>query len=267
MKALFNQELINDNELVLGKGDRAVEYGDGLFETIIIKNNSRPLLNYHYQRLVDGAKILDFLLPENFSPEYLNISIEHLIQINHLSLPVKIKVQVWRESGGTYSPLMKSSNMLITMHQYKNPPDKIENVGICQSIQNQFSVYSQFKTISAIKYVLAGIEKESRNLDDLIILDAEGNVSELLDSNIFWIKDGIFFTPSLESGCVRGVMRSYLIDILKHQNNHVEETIVSPGQLQTADHILSTNASGIRPITSIQQKKYKVFPDMDELVP
>ena len=173
MKAIFNKEIFNDQKLILNVDDRAIQYGDGIFETIIIRDGTPDLLDYHYQRLKEGAKALGFNLPDYFTKQNLKTSILQLIKVNKLNSPVRIKVQVWRSSGGFYEPHSYSSNVLLTIRKHSDQKTVLKNVGILSSVKNYLSPYSQFKTSNALKYILGSIEKQKSNYDDMIILDSK----------------------------------------------------------------------------------------------
>ena len=152
MKAIFNKEVIDDRRLILNVNDRAIQYGDGLFETIFAGRNQINLLDYHYSRLQQGSKVLGFNLPDYFSLQYLNTSISELKSSNKITGSVRVKVQVWRSSGGFYEPLTNTSNILIIIQPFKSQNKFLENVGIATSVLNYPSPYSQFKTLNALKY-------------------------------------------------------------------------------------------------------------------
>lgn len=266
MKAIFNNEIINDKELLMDVNDRAFQYGDGVFETIIIRNNPSKLLNYHYNRLIAGAKALNFQLPAYFNIQFLESSIFRLIQENGIKSAARIKVLAWRKKGGYYRPESNTSNFLISVNVNEDVLGTLKNVGISRSVNNQYTIYSEYKTLNALKYIIASIEKEESHFDDLIILDQIGNISELLYSNIFWIKNNIFYTPSLETGCIGGVMRSYLAEKLKENSIQLMEVKVTPEQLYMADYVFATNASGIRSIIAIADVQYKVYPDFEKII-
>ena len=266
MKAIYNNEIINDGELLIETDDRALQYGDGIFETIIIRKNPNKLIKYHYERLVNGAAALNFQLPIYFNLQYLESSIFKLIHENEIKYAARIKVQVWRKKGGFYRPESKTSNLLITVNAHIEEPETLKNVGISKSVTNNYTAYSQFKTLNAIKYIIASMEKDESSVNDLLILDQNGNISELLYSNIFWVKDSIFYTPSLETGCIRGVMRTYLIERLKETNIAFAEVNATPEQLYRAEYAFATNASGIRPIIGINNIPYNVYPDFDKII-
>jgi branched-chain amino acid aminotransferase/4-amino-4-deoxychorismate lyase len=266
MKAIFNNEIINDKELSLEAEDRAFQYGDGIFETIVVRNTSLKLIKYHIKRLNEGATALRFQLPDYFDVQYLESNILKLIQENDIRKTARIKVLCWRKKGGYYKPESSMSNLLITACIHNEEKGIINSVGISKSIRNYHTPYSQFKTLNALKYIMTSIEKEDTGFDDLIILDGKGQVSELLYSNIFWITDGIFYTPSLETGCIKGVMRSYIIDRLVEDSITVREVKSAPEELFLADHVFATNASGIRSIIEIKKVQFKVYPDLDKIM-
>lgn len=266
MKAIFNKEIIDDNRMILDANDRALQYGDGLFETIVVGRNQINLLDYHYSRLIEGTKVLGFYLPKYFTFQYLNACISELKSCNKLLEPVRVKVQVWRSSGGFYEPLTNASNILITIQPHEPLNSLLGNVGIATTIKNYPSPFSQFKTINALQYILGSIERQKSSYDDLIILDQDGNISELLYSNIFWIKDEVFYTPSLHTGCVQGVMRSFLIDRIVYNKIELREIEVSPDELKHADHVFATNATGIIPITGVDGIEYPIFSQLNEII-
>jgi branched-subunit amino acid aminotransferase/4-amino-4-deoxychorismate lyase len=100
----------------------------------------------------------------------------------------------------------------------------------------------------------------------MIILDQKGHVSELLYSNIFWIKNDIFYTSSLETGCIKGVMRTYLIGKLEEEGLSLKEVNVAPEKLFQADHVFATNASGLRPLIKIANVRFKAYPDLEKFM-
>ena len=110
------------------------------------------------------------------------------------------------------------------------------------------------------------MEKEDAGFDDMIILDEKGRISELLYSNIFWIKNGIFYTPSLQTGCIKGVMRSYLIDKLIIDGITLREVNSPPEKLFLADHVIATNASGIRSVIEIAEIRFDAYPELEKLI-
>jgi branched-chain amino acid aminotransferase len=104
--------------------------------------------------------------------------------------------------------------------------------------------------------VLAAMEARENGWDDSILMNEKGNVCEALSSNLFIVSNDVFFTPPLSSGCVDGVMRKTVMEILRQQGAKVEETDLKPTDLWQADEIFLTNASkGIQSIVSLQGRE------------
>ena len=265
MKAIFNNEIINDMEFSIAVEDRAFQYGDGIFETIIVRESTSKLIKYHYQRLKEGATALNFQIPPYFDIQFLESSILKLIRENDIKKAARIKVMAWRKKGGYYTPESQASNIFIRANTHHEEKEILKNVGISKTIRNHPTPYSQYKTLNSLKYVIASIEKEKSGFDDMIILNEKDQVSELLYSNIFWIKNNIYYTPSLETGCIKGVMRSYLIDRLEVKGLYIREVNIVPEDLLKADYVFATNASGIRHIFEIANNRFKINPGLSDI--
>ena len=80
---------------------------------------------------------------------------------------------------------------------------------------------------------------------DIILTDVHGNISETHISNIFWLLNDEFYTPSLKTGCIEGVMRNHLVDGLGKLGHQVKEVEMKATKLREAQILFSTNASGI----------------------
>ena len=119
-----------------------------------------------------------------------------------------------------------------------------------------FSAISGFKTCNALPYVLAGIAKTQSEADDMILLDVHGNVSECMASNLFWTRGNTVYTPSLFSGCIEGVMRRRLIQVLKTAGHTVEEGLFPKEALLRADRVFCCNVAGTEWIRQVEQTPF-----------
>ena len=86
------------------------------------------------------------------------------------------------------------------------------------------------------------------------------NVVEAINGNLFMIKDNMLITPSLDEGCINGMIRKQLLKLTKNVNYGLEvvEGTISPFDLQKADELFITNVIiGIQPITKYRKKEYQ----------
>jgi branched-chain amino acid aminotransferase/4-amino-4-deoxychorismate lyase len=268
MKAIYDNNIIDIDLFNPGYDNRAFQYGDGLFETILYRNYRIQLLDDHYDRIREGTEMLSLLLPDYFDCRYLENRIHELIRGNQFPGAVRIKVLIWRRTGGLYEPTHHDTHHLILVNPMKDIiTGEIRRVGFSKKVVNYPLPCSAFKTQSSLPYVLAGIEKKDNYLDDIILLDIHGNISELLYSNIGWIRHDKFYTPSLDTGCIRGVMRTHLIRKLEYLENPVEEVMAGKKALLEADYVFSANVNGLRAITGIEDRRYPPYPSLEQLLP
>src|SRR5690606_39171475 len=175
---------------------------------------------------------------------------------NKLKGNIRLKLKVWRGGAGLYTPHENYSEILITAEIQKENSPIIEKADFAESVRTNFSHYSFFKGPNSLQYVLAGIEKKQRNLNEIILLSTEGFVSECLASNIFWIKNDMVFTPKSQTGCIAGVMRENLLRLFQAESIAIQEGNFLPEELLKAESIFTTNAAGIKVIWHIGERKF-----------
>lgn len=254
MEVIFNGTLCNSEEIKLLPNNRAFCYADGIFETIIVRRGTSSLLPYHYKRLLEGLKVLQIELP--FSLQQLESYIWQL-STQHKKAVMRLRLQVWRKEGGLYAPTQKAPHFLLSAFTFEKPSWEKQQVAFSQSVQLSFSPYSSLKSMNALPYVLAGLEKNKRQVDDLILTDGEGHVAECTSSNLFWLKDGCWHTPHLKSGCVAGVMRAYLLDQMHKKDIPVQEVLLPKEKLMEASVLIATNATGLYTIRKLEYHTFE----------
>ena len=97
----FNGKLLAEHTPIIGADNRGLRYGDGLFETILFKNESFVLLDEHLARLWNGMKLLQFELPRLFTPDLLEAEMHHLVKKNKHP-HARIRLTILRGDGGLY---------------------------------------------------------------------------------------------------------------------------------------------------------------------
>ena len=257
MKAIYNHAMIELADLRLSFDDRGFRYGDGLFETMAVIGQNVRFLKEHYQRISRGAALLQYNI-DSLPFTTLEGHCRSLLQTAGTRKYGKMKLYVWRRGQGLYEPASDNINFLMFCEPSLMPAFQvIENIDISRKATNFFSSYSALKTISAMKYVVAGLEIQGRKLDEIIIKDHEGNISETLYSNIFVKCDGVYNTPPVSTGCVEGVMRGRLMEELNIRGYLISEKLFTIDELLIAESAFLTNALGIKHILKIGEKTFK----------
>lgn len=267
MKAILNQEIIDQENFKITYSNRGFRYGDGLFETIAFINGKPRLLEDHLQRMKRGVKALkidssNYLLYTNITRQ-----IKQLIDINEISGSAIIRIHLWRDSNGLYTPNANAGSYLLTILEANFEKRKVvSNAGFAEDTINYSSKWSAIKSMSAINYVMAGIEKKERKLGEIIILDHRGFISEGLTSNVFWKKDNTYYTSSLSTGCIEGVMRKWFINSLKGKGHKVIEIEATKIDVLKASCVFTTNALGVTHIQSIENSVFNIDEHAQQLI-
>jgi 4-amino-4-deoxychorismate lyase len=258
MFVIYNFDTIRQEDFAPDPLNRSFMYGDSIFETMILKNGKIKYLDDHLERLFHGLKVLDIMLPARFTGTFLNESAAALAQLNDHTSYARIKLQVWRKSGGLIIPAEQEGVFVITASNL-TPPDSIkEAVAFFDGVRLSYTPYSAYKTGNMLPYILAGIQLKKTGKDDLILFNNHDAVTECVYSNIFWVKDHTVYTPTIDCGCIAGIMRKQIIRFLKEKNIPVYEGKFGRAELLSADLAFTSNVSGIAVIANIGNKKMQL---------
>ena len=256
MYIFYNGDILERSSLDIGLDNRAFMYGDGLFETIIIQEGLIKFEQYHKERLMAAMSAMNLVLDKNLTINSIFSSIGQLVQ-KEKQLSSRARLQVWRASGGLYTPQSSDCDVMATCIPYE--PIEVSSkrkASFAQTVRLSKTNWSAFKTISAMPYIQAGMEKTQRKLDELILLDHQDHISECTSSNLFWKQKDTYFTPSLETGCIDGIMRRHVIHQLNTHDVKLEIGEFSKKELLQAEEVFSTNVTGIQTLLSIDEHQF-----------
>ncbi|WP_299433852.1 aminotransferase class IV [uncultured Maribacter sp.] len=258
----FNGEIIEDDVLFLNQENRGLRYGDALFETIRLVNNEVLLWEEHYLRLMASMRIIRMEIPMEFTLEYLEEQIKKLAVQNKCNDKARVRLTIYRNSGGLYLPKTNTVSFVIETSPLDAPyyilnTEKYE-VELFKDFYVNADMLSNLKTNNRILNVVGSVFAKENDYDNCLLINNSKNVVEGLNGNIFLVKGNIIKTPPLQDGCVNGIIRKQLINILKKLEGYVlEETSISTFELQKADELFFTNSiKGIKPVTKYRKKQY-----------
>ncbi|MHA6247906.1 aminotransferase class IV [Pontibacter sp. CAU 1760] len=250
---LYNNQLLPEDVFRLPDSNRAFQYGDGFFETILVQEGKLRFWEHHLQRMQEAATALQVELPNYFFQPSFPYGLLALAHKQRASEYGRLKLKVWRAGKGLYTPERNTVDWLATVQPMTSAPTVALQVGIGQTVQTYLSPFSHFKGPQAAIYILAGLEKKARQLDDLILLDKNGNASELISANLFWLKSDKIYTPALATGCVHGVMRRAIAAWCQHSRVPFVEELAGVEQVLTADLVFAGNVTGLKAIAQLEE--------------
>ncbi len=258
----LNGDFIKSDLPVLDNENRAFHYGDALFETIHANGTRPQFLELHINRLTHGMKLLKMNIPDIFKPEYFEKVIVNILNRNRQLQGARIRLTVFRNSGGLYTPSSNDISYMMESCPLENDKYILNQKGYAidtyQDIHKPANLLSNLKTTNSLIFVLAGIFRQEKGLDDCLILNEKQRVIESISSNIFIVKESRVLTPGLNEGCLAGIMRHTIINILKALGySVVDNCSLTVQDLLAADEIFLTNAiTGIRWVMAFRQKRY-----------
>ncbi|WP_224483232.1 aminotransferase class IV [Robertkochia aurantiaca] len=259
----FNGTIISSSQSFLDHGNRGLRYGDSLFETIKVVNGKINFWEPHYLRLMASMRILRMEIPMNFTMEFLSSEISDLLAANELqSSPARVRITVFRNAGGLYTPETGEISYIIESHPLDDPFYTIDqNAYEIELFKDHFTgsgLLSTLKTNNRLVNILAGVYARENGYDSCLLLNEKKEVVEAISGNLFLVKGNTIKTPPLESGALNGIMRKQLIEVIgKTDEFQLEEKPVSPFELQKADEMFITNViTGIIPVSKYRKKEY-----------
>ena len=226
----------------LDAGDRGFLLGDGLFETIAVRNGNPIWLADHMDRMENSAAelgipfdriktvsgVVDVLQKSNAGSEVLRITLSRGKTGRGLA-----------SSGGTPS-------LLITLASFASTPLEPCRLKISSIRRNEHAPSSRLKTLSYIDAIMAAREVADE-ADEALMLNVVGNVASTTIANIFLLKDGKFITPSLDQGILSGITRQKIMAL-----RSVVERPIAPNELYGADAVFLCNSlRSVRPVSQI----------------
>jgi branched-chain amino acid aminotransferase len=241
----FNGELVLKENVKLTTDNRGFKYGDGIFETIKVVNKKVVFWEDHYFRLMASMRMLRMKIPMEFTLEFLEKEILKTVAVLEEGTSFRVRLNVFRKDGGLYTPKTNSINYLIEASESNYQTKETYEI----------DVFKDFYNYSGL---LSSIYASENDLDNCILVNERKGVVEVANANIFIVKDNVVKTPALTEGCIKGIVRSKVIDILtKNKDFTIEETVISPFEIQKADEVFITNAiMGIQAVTKYKKKSF-----------
>ncbi len=256
-----NGEILINNGPTLEAANRAHLYGDGLFETIRVRNGQAINLEIHFLRLVEGMAVLKMRIPNYFTADFFRQRINELLIKSNITEGGRVRLSIDRASGGTYKPDTNEVTYFIEAFPFQNNEFVLNTKGLevdlYTKVKKEKNIFSNFKTKNGLLYIMAAIEAKEKGLDDLLITDSKGNILESTNSNIFLVSNGVLYTPGLDEGCLGGTMRMTIINLAIENKIKIYESSITPQNILIADEIFLSNAiNGIVWVSGYRTKRY-----------
>jgi branched-chain amino acid aminotransferase len=253
----YNGRIVAFDDVNITPDNRAYKYGDSVFETIKVINGKLVFWEDHYFRLMASMRMLRMKIPMNFTLEYLEEEILKTISINNQNNS-RVRLSITRKDGGFYTPTTNEIDYLIDCREIKSKTKNSYKVDLFKDFYLYSGHLSTIKTNNKLIHTLASIFAKENELDNCILLNERKGIVEATNASLFLIKGTLIKTPLLTEGCLKGIARQKVIQIIKSSGDYqIEEAIISPFEIQKADEVFVTNSIiGIQPVTNYRKKVF-----------
>ncbi|MGB2129612.1 MAG: aminotransferase class IV, partial [Flavicella sp.] len=197
-------------------------------------------------------------IPMTFTYDYMMDQIEKLLDTTDRASILKVKCTVYRNEGGLYTPATNDVSFILEAIEGKVSVKENYEVDLFKDHYVCSGLLSTLKSSNRLLNVLSSIYAKENDLDNCILINEKKQVVEACNANIFLVKGNHIKTPELSSGCIKGIARKKIIEMLEKSDSYtIEECNISPFDLMKADEVFLSNAvMGLQSVTNYRKKKF-----------
>lgn len=244
--------------------DRGFQYGDGLFETIEVRDDQPVFLERHLARLNSGCRRLHIPCPD---AELLRLEAKELCRRWHTHRRAVLKIIVTRGSGGRgyRQPDAIHPTRVLSLHPYPDYPEIYSERGVvarfCATRLGLNPALAGIKHLNRLEQVMARAEWSEPDIQEGLMLDVNDYVIEGTMTNLFYVKNNSLYTAELVQSGVAGIMRGIITALSIDHGLPVIEHRFSKDELLSADEAFVCNSIiGVWPIKQIETAHFSVGP-------
>ena len=239
----YNGEMGPLEEMKVPMGDRALYFGDGIYEATCVANRVPFALDDHLDRMYNSLRLLE--IPFRRDRDWVRGELQRVIDAAE---DAPVPPLYWQLSRGNCPrshpspPKEVEPALMITIrpHQMKSMDRPYRRISL---EDNRFKLCN-IKTLNLIPSVLANQRAVERGCDEAV-LHRGTRVTECAHSNISILKDGVFRTAPTDELILPGITRKHLLALAREHGIPVEETPFSMVELMNADEAIVTSSSAL----------------------
>lgn len=239
----YNGEMGPLEEMKVPMGDRALYFGDGIYEATCVANRVPFALDEHLDRMYNSLRLLE--IPFTMGREEIKAELQKVIDAAEDS---PIHFLYWQISRGAcprnhpFPPAEVKPSLMIFVkpHTMKSMDKPYKLISL---EDNRFKLCN-IKTLNLIPSVLANQRAVERGCDEAV-LHRGSRVTECAHSNISMLKDGVLRTAPTDELILPGITRKHLLELAREHGIPVEEKPFSMVELMNADEVIVTSSSAL----------------------
>jgi len=260
LKVYIDGKLFDKEEAKVSVFDHGLLYGDGVFEGIRSYNGKVFRLDEHLDRLWESAKAIALKIP--MTKEEMAKALIDTLNVNGIK-DGYIRLLVTRGVGTLGIDPNKSARpsvVIITDSISMYPPELYEKGMeiITSSVPRvaPAALSPRVKSMNYLNNILAKIEAIRSGCPEALMLNHKGDVAECTGDNVFIIRKGVLYTPSLDAGVLEGVTRNAVMEVARAAGIEVREVTLTRHDVYVADEFFLTGtAAEVIPVVKIDGRE------------
>jgi len=238
---LHNGAILDAHEKSLSAGQVGLLNGWGVFSTLRVADGVPFAFERHWERMHrDAAKVH---VPFPTDPAELKAQLLRLVEANS-AWNSTLRVMVVRNRGGMFEgPDLEREFDVLAFTKDLNPWGHSVRLAVKPNARYAANEFSGCKILSWSQNLTWYEEAHARGFDEAVLLNERGEASECTSANIFAATGGEVYTPPLDSGCLPGVTRELLLDVVRVPGIKVTERALKPLDLERADQVFITSTT------------------------
>jgi len=217
--------------------DRALHYGDGVFETLEYTDGQIIFWTRHVQRLQHGCARIGLDPPD---PAHLQRDVTQLLHTHQQGV---IKILITAGVGGRGYQRSHTHGQCIMLLFPSMPPTHPQGIRLhtCETRLGRNTSLAGIKHLNRLEQVMAKRELP-QDCHEGLMLDEQGNVIEGIMSNIFCLQGPLLRTPKLKHCGVSGIIRNAILALAPSLHLTTKEAVLKPSDLLASDEIFVCNS-------------------------
>ncbi len=262
----INQKIIPAHEASISVFDHGLLYGDGIFEGLRFYSNTVFKLEAHLQRLQQSADAISLNIP--LTLDQIHQAIQQLIQ-QYPGDSGYLRLVVTRGIGslGIDPQKCPQANLFIIADELSvvNTDHRQQGISLLVASTRRMPaecLNPKIKSLNYLNNILARIEANAAGMDEALMLNTQGFVTEGTVDNIFIIKDGQLITPRASDGLLQGITRDVILQIAAELGLIIQEISFTPDYLMQADECFLTGTGAeLIPVKQVNQHYFSELED------
>jgi len=258
MKLLVNGQLTDNTEAVISVFDHGFLYGMGLFETFRTYNGIPWLLDKHIDRLGQGCEMLGIHYAADLPR--MKESVLQLLKANGLEDGYfRWSVSAGEGAIGLPTETYEKPNEVVYVKAlaHDQPADRKGKALRLLSLPRSTPEGSfRLKSFHYMNNIVAKRELNASGAafgTEGLFLDGNGYIVEGMVSNVFWVTDGVLYTPAVHTGLLAGITREYVLQMAAGMGIAAQEGLYGWSELLKADEVFLTNSiQELVPVTTLE---------------